>query len=257
MNTTFQGRKRCGRTTRRLHATILWNIFRVEWQEIILDRWKCAYNFNWNNGSDLWNHFVHSMREHTSLVSRILLMLTGFFNYMNLDIANYIYEHPMALDLSLQGIWINDRKPSSPSMHKFTYKVKHVTASISWDVVQEQIPAVDFVHKYENVFSFKFVHSSHFPPTLSILIHLLMAVNHSWPNLTKKQHRATTQATWTNISHILQTDSFHFLESQRRRILGVIYGTRFSMRHWLWTLRSTFIVYSIRRVLICGSCYLV
>ncbi|TFK35086.1 alpha/beta-hydrolase [Crucibulum laeve] len=50
-------------------------------------------------------------------------------------IANYIYEHPGALELDLQGIWIAD-------------------PSLSWDVVQTQIPAVDFVHKYENVFSF-------------------------------------------------------------------------------------------------------
>ncbi|KAF8999389.1 Alpha/Beta hydrolase protein [Cyathus striatus] len=50
-------------------------------------------------------------------------------------IANYIYTHPGTLDLSLQGIWIAD-------------------PSISWDVVQEQIPAVDFVHKYEHVFAF-------------------------------------------------------------------------------------------------------
>jgi carboxypeptidase D len=28
------------------------------------------------------------------------------------DIANYIYEHPSALALSLQGIWISDRQPS-------------------------------------------------------------------------------------------------------------------------------------------------
>jgi carboxypeptidase D len=27
-----------------------------------------------------------------------------------IDIANYIYEHPTALDLNLQGIWIADRK---------------------------------------------------------------------------------------------------------------------------------------------------
>ncbi|KAJ7165912.1 alpha/beta-hydrolase [Mycena filopes] len=50
-------------------------------------------------------------------------------------IANYIYEHPTALNLSLQGIWIAD-------------------PVLGWDVVQEQIPAVDFVHKYENVFAF-------------------------------------------------------------------------------------------------------
>ncbi|KIK38324.1 hypothetical protein CY34DRAFT_91159 [Suillus luteus UH-Slu-Lm8-n1] len=50
-------------------------------------------------------------------------------------IANYIYENPTLLDLSLQGIWISD-----PLM--------------SWDVVQEQIPAVDFVNKYAGLFSF-------------------------------------------------------------------------------------------------------
>ncbi|KAF7318183.1 Carboxypeptidase [Mycena chlorophos] len=50
-------------------------------------------------------------------------------------IANYIYENPGSLDLNLQGIWIAD-------------------PVIGWDVVQEQIPAVDFVHKYEGVFSF-------------------------------------------------------------------------------------------------------
>ncbi|KAL0948943.1 hypothetical protein HGRIS_009048 [Hohenbuehelia grisea] len=50
-------------------------------------------------------------------------------------IANYIYTHPGTLDLNLKGIWIAD-------------------PSLSWDVVQEQIPAVNFVHKYENVFAF-------------------------------------------------------------------------------------------------------
>ncbi|KAJ7755173.1 alpha/beta-hydrolase [Mycena metata] len=50
-------------------------------------------------------------------------------------IANYIYEHPTALNLSLQGIWIAD-------------------PVLGWDVVQGEIPVVDFVHKYENVFAF-------------------------------------------------------------------------------------------------------
>ncbi|KAG2053778.1 alpha/beta-hydrolase [Suillus hirtellus] len=53
----------------------------------------------------------------------------------NEDIANYIYENPTQLDLSLQGIWISD-------------------PSISWDVVQEEIPAVDFINKYTGLFSF-------------------------------------------------------------------------------------------------------
>ncbi|OSX60724.1 hypothetical protein POSPLADRAFT_1148075 [Postia placenta MAD-698-R-SB12] len=49
-------------------------------------------------------------------------------------IANYLYDNPYLLDLPLKGFWISD-------------------PSISWDVVQEEIPAVDFVHKYLNVFS--------------------------------------------------------------------------------------------------------
>ncbi|KAG1817704.1 Alpha/Beta hydrolase protein [Suillus subaureus] len=53
----------------------------------------------------------------------------------NEDIANYIYENPTQLDLSLQGIWIND-------------------PYISWWVVQQQIPAVDFVKKHATLFSF-------------------------------------------------------------------------------------------------------
>jgi carboxypeptidase D len=50
-------------------------------------------------------------------------------------IANYIYTHPGALDLDLQGMWISD-------------------PVLSWNVVQAEVTTVDFVHKYENVFSF-------------------------------------------------------------------------------------------------------
>lgn len=48
-------------------------------------------------------------------------------------IADYVYFHPGLLDLNLQGIWMGD-----PIM--------------SWPVVNV-IPALDFVHKYEHVFS--------------------------------------------------------------------------------------------------------
>lgn len=48
-------------------------------------------------------------------------------------IADYIYKNN-PLNLSLQGIWIAD-------------------PVIGWDVVQYEIPAVDFVHKYEYVFA--------------------------------------------------------------------------------------------------------
>ncbi|KAG1800310.1 Alpha/Beta hydrolase protein [Suillus plorans] len=53
----------------------------------------------------------------------------------NEDIANYIYEDPSRLDLLLQGIWIND-------------------PLISWFVVQQEIPALDFVKKHASLFSF-------------------------------------------------------------------------------------------------------
>ncbi|KAI0687232.1 Alpha/Beta hydrolase protein [Earliella scabrosa] len=49
-------------------------------------------------------------------------------------LANYIYEHADALELDLQGIWIAD-------------------PVIGWMAAQTQIPAVDFVHKYDPVFS--------------------------------------------------------------------------------------------------------
>ncbi|KAI9448384.1 alpha/beta-hydrolase [Lactarius indigo] len=52
-------------------------------------------------------------------------------------IANFIFENTTTstLDLDLQGTWIHD-------------------PLISWWLVHQQIPAVDFVHKYENVFAF-------------------------------------------------------------------------------------------------------
>ncbi|KAH8115666.1 alpha/beta-hydrolase [Phellopilus nigrolimitatus] len=57
-------------------------------------------------------------------------------------LANFIFNNTDVLDLDLQGFWISD-------------------PSISWDVVQEQIPAVDFVHKYENVFAFNQTFMAH------------------------------------------------------------------------------------------------
>ncbi|KAH8999463.1 alpha/beta-hydrolase [Lactarius akahatsu] len=51
-------------------------------------------------------------------------------------IANFIFENTRStLDLDLQGLWMND-------------------PVLSWDIVHRQIPAVDFVHKYEHVFAF-------------------------------------------------------------------------------------------------------
>ncbi|PSR83149.1 hypothetical protein PHLCEN_2v5798 [Hermanssonia centrifuga] len=49
-------------------------------------------------------------------------------------IVNHIFENPTALDLVLKGFWISD-------------------PVIGWDVIQSELPAVNFVHKYENVFS--------------------------------------------------------------------------------------------------------
>ncbi|CAE6336317.1 unnamed protein product [Rhizoctonia solani] len=49
-------------------------------------------------------------------------------------IANYLYEHPKAVDLKLKGIWITD-------------------PSVSYDLVTEFIPAVNFAIKWKDVLS--------------------------------------------------------------------------------------------------------
>lgn len=82
-----------------------------------------------------------------------LTFLHDPFN-ISIDIANHIIENRKELDF--QGIWIADCKfvlVSSPT----TMVQCFITASLSWDVVQEQIPAVDFVHKYKYIFSFKYI----------------------------------------------------------------------------------------------------
>ncbi|KAJ7618473.1 alpha/beta-hydrolase [Roridomyces roridus] len=95
---------------------------------------------NITNEDDLAEQLVGFMQQFLEVFSELggkKLYITGesYAGQYVPYIANYIYEHPTALNLSLQGIWISD-----PVM--------------GWDVVQEQIPAVDFVHKYTNVFSF-------------------------------------------------------------------------------------------------------
>ena len=97
------------------------------------------------------------MRGYTSHVCCSTLLILKISELSTEDIANYIYEHPTALDIDLQGIWIADRKSffwiSIPSLR---YILPSTIALLTWPVVQEQIPAVNFVHKYENVFSFKY-----------------------------------------------------------------------------------------------------
>ncbi|KAF8604918.1 alpha/beta-hydrolase [Ceratobasidium sp. AG-I] len=47
-------------------------------------------------------------------------------------IANYLYEHPKAVDLNLKGVWITD-------------------PSVSYDIVTEFIPALTFAEKWQDV----------------------------------------------------------------------------------------------------------
>jgi hypothetical protein len=72
----------------------------------------------------------------------------------DVDIADHIFSNPDELDLNLKGFWISDREHVSLTL-KVSFLSSTTKASISFDVVQEQIPAVNFVHKYESVFSFK------------------------------------------------------------------------------------------------------
>ncbi|KAG1741356.1 Alpha/Beta hydrolase protein [Suillus lakei] len=95
---------------------------------------------NAQNEDDVAAQLVGFMQQFLEVFSELKgkkLYLTGE-SYAGIYvpyIANYIYENPTLLDLSLQGIWIND-------------------PLLSWDVVQVQIPAVDFVNKYAGLFSF-------------------------------------------------------------------------------------------------------
>ncbi|KAF9460967.1 alpha/beta-hydrolase [Collybia nuda] len=95
---------------------------------------------NIRNEDDLAEQLVGFMQQFLEVFSELKnkkLYLTGesYAGTYVPYIANYIYTHPTALPLSLQGIWIAD-------------------PVLGWDVVQEQIPAVAFVHKYEHVFAF-------------------------------------------------------------------------------------------------------
>jgi len=95
---------------------------------------------NIRNEVDLASQLVGFMQQFLEVFSELKgkkLWITGesYAGQYVPYIADFIYENPTLLDLSLQGIWISD-------------------PVLGWDVVQEQIPAVDFVHKYENVFSF-------------------------------------------------------------------------------------------------------
>ncbi|KAG8736653.1 hypothetical protein FRC10_009061 [Ceratobasidium sp. 414] len=47
-------------------------------------------------------------------------------------IANYLYTHPKAVDLNLKGVWITD-------------------PSVSYDIVTEEIPALTFAEKWQDV----------------------------------------------------------------------------------------------------------
>ncbi|QRW08961.1 Serine carboxypeptidase [Ceratobasidium sp. AG-Ba] len=52
--------------------------------------------------------------------------------YFLLDIANYLYTHPKAVDLNLKGIWITD-------------------PAVSYDLVTKEIPSLPFAQKWQNV----------------------------------------------------------------------------------------------------------
>lgn len=71
-----------------------------------------------------------------------------------IDTANYIHQHPGLLDLNLQGMWISDRK--CLYNHLKCLLSQRPLASITWDVVHQQIPILKFVKKYESVFALKY-----------------------------------------------------------------------------------------------------
>lgn len=141
------------------------------------------------------------------------------------DIADHIYSNPKELDLNLKGFWISDREYYLVLMQPFLRIFP--PASLSFDVIQEEIPALQFVQKYQNVFAFKCV--LYYPYLHLLLSQPLCAVIHSWVNSKLKQHPVVTQTTSMILLRIHPKDSSHILEIQQRRNEDVIFGIQFIM----------------------------
>ncbi|GJJ15863.1 hypothetical protein Clacol_010141 [Clathrus columnatus] len=88
------------------------------------------------------NFYITGESVSCLFVLLLLSNITTFFSSTREYIANYIYENPGVVDLNLKGIWISD-------------------PTVSWNVVQEQIPALNFVKKYKNVFAFNSTYMDH------------------------------------------------------------------------------------------------
>ena len=169
-------------------------------------------------------HIFSSMPGNICLVCDVatLVFHTRTENRFYAVIANYIYEHPGVLDLDLQGIWIADRKYLSIFAGAITHQPV-LPASLSWDVVQEQIPAVDFVHKYENVFALKFV--------LELKSEFLLTYDNHSPakrlcnNWTILLRNVTTRDTPTSTSNSHHKGFYRSLGSRQAQTLAVMSGT--------------------------------
>ncbi|GJE91542.1 alpha/beta hydrolase [Phanerochaete sordida] len=94
---------------------------------------------NIRDENDLAEQFVGFMQQFLEVFSELKgknFYLTGE-SYAGMyvpHITHYIYEHPTALDLKTKGFWISD-------------------PSIGYDVIQQEMPAVNFVKQYQNVFA--------------------------------------------------------------------------------------------------------
>src|SRR5712671_1987221 len=99
------------------------------------------------------------------------------------------------------------------------------TAVLGWDVLQSQVPAVAFVHKYKNVFAFKFAILYLFHPTTT----KSCAVRHSSGIWTKSRISANIRTIWTSMSRIPLEDHFPCLVNRRKLIRAAMFGMRSSM----------------------------
>ncbi|KAI0689094.1 alpha/beta-hydrolase [Cytidiella melzeri] len=106
---------------------------------------------NIKNEDDLAAQLVGFMQQFLEVFSELKglnLYLTGE-SYAGMYvpyIANFIYSNPGDLDLNLKGIWISD-------------------PSLGADVIQEDMPAVNFVHNYESLFNFNSSFMAHLDST--------------------------------------------------------------------------------------------
>ena len=146
------------------------------------------------------------------------------------DIANYIFEHPGALDLSLKGFWISDRKCSRVSdLRKRLYALFNSFHRVGRHSARDA--SCQFRTQIWERFRIKV---SVFIYIVSVLkLVTITQVRRLWHNWMLGQVNAGIHRILTNTSHIRRRVFFPCPVIQREEIEAVGFGTKSLMpRYW-------------------------